>query len=223
MNKAAVFVHGSYRRRDLDFYRPLLLRRTTIAVDGGYSFFRKVGEYPDILIGDFDSLGRLPKDLPERTQVIRHPHRKDKTDSHLAIDYCLHEKARQIDIVMPDCGDIDHALGNIMLLGLPALSSRCSSPLKVRIISGEFEIRLVVDGATTIIDGVGDTISVVPLSRRVVLTCTGTAYRADGIRLGFGDSRGLRNRITARRAVFRLEGSGLVIRLFQPSGRPVLA
>ena len=124
---------------------------------------------------------------------------------------------------MPDCGEIDHALGNIMLLGLPALSSRAANPPGVRIIGRRSEIRLVAGGATTIVDGIGDTVSVLPLSRRVVLSCTGTEYRADGVRLGFGDSRALRNRITSRRAVFRLEGAGLVIHLFSQSGRPVLA
>lgn len=211
MKRAVAFLHGVYRSRDLDFYRILAARATTLAVDGGYSFFRKAGLSPDILIGDFDSLKRIPRDLPAGTQVIRHPARKDKTDAHLALDYCLERGTRRIDLVMPDWGEFDHALGVILLLGLDSIKSAGGRGRKVRIVSPDYEIRLIHNSSTTFTDCVGDTVSVAPLASALRLTCTGTDYNVRNARLEFGDSRGLRNRITAKRAVFRLVGKGLVI------------
>ena len=214
MKKATAFLHGTYRRADLPFYRSLCEGRTTLAVDGGYKFFRLTGLYPDILLGDFDSLGRMPRDLPGRVLVKNYPVRKDKTDAHLALEYCHEQGARSIDLVMPGCGEIDHALGALFLLGLKSLTSGGRTCPRVRIISPEFEVRLVADAAASFRDAVGDIVSVLPLSDHITLSCQGTEYRADGVRLEFGDSRGLRNRVTARRASFRIMGKGLLIHHF---------
>jgi len=209
MKRIIGFLHGTYRAHDLAYYRGLISGATTIAVDGGYSFFRKARLYPDILIGDFDSLKRIPRDLPDSTEIIRHPSRKDKTDTHLGLDLAVKRGFRQIDLVMPDCGEIDHFLGTVLLLGLDSLSA--ARPRAVRILSRDYEVRLLHNSSTTITDAANDTVSVVPLSRSVRLNCTGTDYNVSGARLKFGDSRGLRNRITARRATFRLDGKALVI------------
>lgn len=52
-----------------------------IAADRGYEFLKKHDIYPDLAIGDFDSLGFSPADVP----VIRMPVQKDDTDSLLAV------------------------------------------------------------------------------------------------------------------------------------------
>ncbi len=210
MKRIIGFLHGTYRTADIAYYHKFVSGATTMAVDGGYSFFRKARLYPDILIGDFDSLKRMPRDLPDSTEIIRHPSRKDKTDAHLALDLAVKRGFRQIDLVMPDCGEIDHFLGTVLLLGLDSLSA-VRTPRAVRLLSRDYEVRLVHNGSTIITDAAGDIVSVVPLSRSIRLSCTGTDYDVGGARLKFGDSRGLRNRITARRATFRLEGKALVI------------
>lgn len=214
MKRAVAFLHGVYRRRDLPFFIELCKGRTTLAVDGGYSFFRKAGIVPDVLIGDFDSLRRMPRSLPDTTTVLRFPAQKDKTDAHLAIDYCLEQGATEIDMVMPECGDMDHALGSILLLGLADLTTaRLSRPM-IRVVSRSYEVRLVADGKTVFSHCAGDVVSVLPLSDRIVLTCRGTEYDVDGAKLRFGDSRGLRNRIVRARAVMGIMGKALVVHQF---------
>ncbi len=47
-----------------------------IAADSGYAALEKMGLVPDICIGDFDSLGYVPKDC----DVVRLPVEKDDTD-----------------------------------------------------------------------------------------------------------------------------------------------
>ena len=50
-----------------------------IAADGGYAYLQ--GQKPDLVVGDFDSLGYVP----EGEQIIRHPVQKDDTDMLLAV------------------------------------------------------------------------------------------------------------------------------------------
>lgn len=51
-----------------------------IAADGGLETLNRLGISPHLIIGDFDSLGYIPKEA----NVIRHPVRKDETDLMLA-------------------------------------------------------------------------------------------------------------------------------------------
>src|SRR5690606_22204938 len=85
---------------------------------------------------------------------------------------------------------------------------------RVRLVSRTEEIRYLYDSAVMIRDAAGCRVSLVPLSRQVVYSCTGTDYPARRLRLKPGDTRGLRNRITAQTARFSVEGEALLIRQF---------
>ncbi len=52
-----------------------------IAADKGYAHLKDRGIRPHLVVGDFDSLGYRPKDIP----LICHPIEKDDTDTLLAI------------------------------------------------------------------------------------------------------------------------------------------
>ena len=52
-----------------------------IAADGGYSTLKKLNIKPDLVVGDFDSLGNVP----ENEHIIKHPVKKDDTDTLLAV------------------------------------------------------------------------------------------------------------------------------------------
>ena len=209
MKHCVLFLPGPYRRDHLEFYRKLSRGKTKVAVDGGYAFFRRTGAFPDLLIGDFDSMQREPSGLPARTKVIAFPRNKDKTDLQLALEYCLNHGARSIDIASPHVGEIDHFLGNIMLMRL--VTPRGGGQ-QIRIVNYQHEIRLLVDSRVSFINCVGDTVSVVPMSATVTLTCRGMAYPALELRLKCGQSRALRNEITAKRASVAVKGEALVIR-----------
>ena len=51
-----------------------------IAADAGYRYLAELGLNADLVLGDFDSLGFVPDDA----EIIRHPVRKDDTDTMLA-------------------------------------------------------------------------------------------------------------------------------------------
>ena len=83
-----------------------------IAVDGGYAHLLKANITPNIIIGDFDSLGYIPNE----TNVIILCTDKDETDTFVAIEYAKEEGYKEIDIIGGSGGRIDHTFANVSLL-----------------------------------------------------------------------------------------------------------
>ncbi len=217
MKRFVIFLPGTYRRAHLEFYRGLCRKARLVAVDGGCRFFRAVGMTPDVIIGDIDSVSSIPSQFHEKSQLLIYPRDKNKTDLQLALEYCVSEKSRAVDIVSPGVGEVDHFLGNVMLLGLFDKLSGVSTKPKIRIVSADYEILWVHDSRRSFSDCVGDRLSVIPMSATIRLTCRGTEFTADRIRIAQGHSRGLRNQITAQRASVGIEGKALVVhRLSRP-------
>jgi len=209
-----LFLSGKYQKKDLPFYKTLCDEKVGIAVDGGYEYFRKTNTFPDILLGDFDSLRVIPKNIPQKTKVLKYPKDKNFTDSHLALKYCLKKKAKNIDIVQPDIGEVDHFLGNYFLLTLKEIGPIKLYNPRVRIINPEYEVSLVSNHSVIIKNSIGDRVSIIPLSSKIILSCTGMAYNSDNLTIKQGDSRGLRNEITSARAVIVIQGKGLIYHKF---------
>ena len=83
-----------------------------IAADGGLKAAQAVGVTPDVVLGDFDSLGHVP----EGDNVLRWPEMKDDTDMMLAIRLGL-EKGYRTFYLYGGCGGrLDHTLANIQCL-----------------------------------------------------------------------------------------------------------
>ncbi|MBK7143223.1 MAG: thiamine diphosphokinase [bacterium] len=214
MKDCILFLNGSYARRDIEYYRKLCRGRYLVAVDGGYRFFKAAGIFPNLLIGDFDSIRRMPSDLPKSTVVERFPPMKDKTDAELALDHCLARKAKRIDIVQPSYGEPDQMLGNFLLLLVAAGKQRGAYHPEIRIVNRRYEVQLLNDNKVVLSNAAGDLVSVLPLSGKVSLTTTGTSYNVSGVEVIRGRSLGMRNRVTGRRAEIGVAGMALLVRQF---------
>lgn len=83
-----------------------------IAADGGYDHLKQWGVTPDLSVGDFDSLGRVPEDV----EVIRHPVMKDDTDMMLAVQEGLARGCGRFLIYGGLGGRLDHTLANLHVL-----------------------------------------------------------------------------------------------------------
>ena len=83
-----------------------------IAADGGYAAAKKLGIKPNLVVGDFDSLGYVP----EAEEIIRHPVRKDDTDTLLAIRLGLERGYRSFVIIGAVGGRLDHSFANLQAL-----------------------------------------------------------------------------------------------------------
>ena len=82
-----------------------------LAADGGYRALYSLGYMPDLLLGDFDSLGDVP--LPANLPVLRFPVRKDDTDTGLALRYGLEQGFRDFALYGCAGGRVDHLLANL--------------------------------------------------------------------------------------------------------------
>jgi len=80
-----------------------------IAADGGYSTLKKLNIKPDLVVGDFDSLGCVP----ENENVIKHPVKKDDTDTLLAIKTGLEKGYKTFVIYGAVGGRLDHTIATI--------------------------------------------------------------------------------------------------------------
>jgi thiamine pyrophosphokinase len=84
-----------------------------IAADSGYENAIALGEKPDILLGDFDSISVRPdKDI----ETVEVPSEKDFTDTQLAIETAVRKGADDIVIVGGLSGRLDHTLSNLSAL-----------------------------------------------------------------------------------------------------------
>ena len=81
-----------------------------LAADGGAAHLARAGISPDGILGDFDSLGRVPRaDCP----VVTLPVEKDETDTAAAISYGWERGYRRFCILGGTGGREDHTLANI--------------------------------------------------------------------------------------------------------------
>lgn len=86
----------------------------TVAADCGWRTAGRLGVTPQILVGDFDSLGE--PQVPEDTEVLQVPAEKNETDTQLAVDLAISRGARQITVIGGLDGRLDHTLSNLAIL-----------------------------------------------------------------------------------------------------------
>ena len=85
-----------------------------IAADAGYLTATRMGITPDVVLGDFDTLGEA--NIPEGVECLRVPAEKDDTDTQLAVSVALERGAKDIVIVGGMSGRIDHTLSTLAIL-----------------------------------------------------------------------------------------------------------
>ncbi len=83
-----------------------------IAADLGYDSLMAYGVSPDLVVGDFDSLGRNPS----HPNVIQLPAEKDDTDMAYALRQGLGLGYRRFLLLGGVGGRLEHTLGNLQLL-----------------------------------------------------------------------------------------------------------
>ncbi len=85
-----------------------------IAADSGWNNAKALGASPDLLLGDFDSLGK--QNLPDGPEIYQVPAEKDLTDTQLAVEMALSRGATELVIVGGLSGRLDHTLSNLAIL-----------------------------------------------------------------------------------------------------------
>lgn len=89
-----------------------------MAVDGGYAHLQKQGVHPDIVLGDFDSLGEQPSGV----RACRYPKDKDDSDLQLALRRLQVQQAEHLFVFGALGGRLDHLLANLRVCANVATS-----------------------------------------------------------------------------------------------------
>ena len=109
-NKCYIFGAGDYGKMKLNPKK--VQDGYIIAADAGLKYLLSCGIAPDLIIGDFDSIGFVPDDI--NTIVL--PKEKDDTDMLAAIKIGIEKGSKSFFIYGGLGGRLDHTIANIQSL-----------------------------------------------------------------------------------------------------------
>ncbi len=161
-----------------------------IAVDGGLRHLRSLDRFPDLLLGDLDSI--TPEELQacqnHGVEILRFNPQKDESDLELAILEALRRGFDCLTISNASGGRADHFLSNLALLFHPALQNT-----RV-ILRDNTSLIYPVSQDFTLTVQPGDLISLIPWGGAAFgVRTSNLAYPLDGETLLPHQSRGLSN------------------------------
>ena len=111
-NRGICYIFGAMNPGELSLTRgPADL---VIAADAGLTRLAPLGLAPDLIVGDFDSLHRIP--TGKEGQIVVHPIEKDDTDTLLAVKEGLSRGYNDFVIAGGLGGRLDHTLANLQTL-----------------------------------------------------------------------------------------------------------
>ena len=147
-----------------------------IAADKGLAFCEKNHFLPNVIVGDFDTLGDqlLPKYKDMGIEIQKYDSVKAATDTELAVKAAMKQGAEKITILGATEGNrLDHLFGNVLTMMLPQKEGidcfLLDANNRIRILTKSIEIKKE--------EQYGKYISLVPLTTDVFgLTLTGFAY-----------------------------------------------
>jgi len=165
-----------------------------ICADGGANLALTAGVFPDVLIGDLDSVSQDTIDLcrRENVKIVKYPSEKDQTDLELAVDYALGlfkgRPAEEISLYAAGGMRMDHLLGNIAVM-LGAAQKKVKVVMKDK----DFRAWVMLPGRETIKGKEGQRLSIISLSEKAKLKSQGLYYELNNLVLWQNSARGISN------------------------------
>lgn len=175
-----------------------------IAADGGLDTCRKAGLVPDLIVGDFDSLGAVPTEK----NVVMLPVEKDDTDTAHALALAEERGFRRFVIFGALGGSrMDHSFANFALAASAAKAgSRCWLVEKNTIVTA------ITDGECRFPAGMQGDVSVFPFGGAAKgVTEEGLKYTLHHADLAGDCALGVSNSFTGDTANIRVEDGTLLI------------
>ncbi len=117
-----------------------------IAADSGFDTAKRLGIFPHMIVGDFDSIDNLPEKYTDEatgtvSEIIRHPAKKNETDTMLAASYAVERGAKELYIIGGLGGRADHTMSNVFLL-----EKLYRDGISAILTDGENEMRVIGEG-----------------------------------------------------------------------------
>ncbi len=116
---------------------------SVIAADGGLLHTARLGLVPDVVIGDFDSLGHVP----EGSDVITLPVEKDMTDMQAAVEVARARGCHRFVLFGATGGRPDHTMANYQLLAALAEGGD-----EGYLVGDDFSVTAISDGSSLTFD-----------------------------------------------------------------------
>ncbi len=195
----AVIAAGEMRCRP--FWQRLLRQAESIlCADAGLRHCRELGVQPDLLVGDLDSLGEVPQEIP----CLCFDSDKEASDSQLAIEAAFDRGAERVFLLGGHGSRLDHSFANLSLLR--------RYPGRLFMVDGDYEL-VVITNSYEFQAELGHTCSLMPVAG------PGAQVTTKGLRFGLQDeelrtdSHGLSNEVTE--PVVRIQVHRGAVVLFQ--------
>jgi thiamine pyrophosphokinase len=219
--KKVVFVVSGGELGDPAFLREQAAKAAPVAVicaDGGARHLSAAGIIPTLIVGDMDSLDSKSLAYYETKgcRIIRHPRRKDETDTELALREAFRMEPAEVWIWGALGHRVDHALANISLL-----VQGKQEGIEVKLIDEWCELFLI-DRRRVLEGEVGQTVSLFPFAGPAAgITLTGFEFPLTKAVMEIGRPYGVSNRLIAKRGMIEVDsGRLLAVRYFRPGGFP---
>lgn len=180
-----------------------------IGVDRGALWLIKHKIFPDVSIGDFDSVTQKEKKLIHDASGVymEYQPEKDATDLELAIDHAISLKPKHVLLFGALGRRFDHTMGAVhMLLRLE------SHNIYGVIVDNFSKINIVRRQQMLVRDGTYRYVSVIPITKKATITLKGFMYALVHKTVLSGSSLGISNEISGKSAHITVhQGSVLVI------------
>ena len=183
----------------------------TIVADSGMEFMRRVGIVPDMIIGDFDSVGsETLAYFKEQTGIIFKELNpvKDDTDTEFAIRQAISLGTKEITVLGATGTRLDHVLGNVALLGIGL-----QEQVDIQLVDAHNRIHMT-DKSICLLksEQFGNFVSLLPYSGEVKhVTLKGFKYPLENYTMGSFSSLGISNEIVEDKAEILFEEGILVV------------
>ena len=175
-----------------------------IAVDAGFACLEALDVKPDMAVGDFDSLGYVPK----CRRVARFPVKKNKSDMELALEKAVSWDHDELIVYGALGGRLDHTIANLQLF-----AKFSEKGLYVTAVGDSYALRLLTGpDVMELPDFDAGTVSVFSASdcSHGVIE-TGLAYSLNDEDLTNRTSRGVSNEMTGEPARIAVEEGTLYV------------
>ena len=165
METCIIFCAGEFDR----LIGPIEDGDLVIAADGGLRHTRHLGIEPDVVGGDFDSLGNVPEG------AVVHPVEKDDTDAMLAVRQGLTRGYRNFVIYGGMDGPrLDHTIANLQTLCFLAQQGA-----RGHLVGLSFAATVIKDEKIAFSPDCGGIFSVFCLGNDALISISGAKYEAD--------------------------------------------
>lgn len=175
-----------------------------ICADRGVAHAQKIGVKPDLIVGDFDSLGFVPQ---TDCRIMQFKPEKDDTDLMIALKEAIKLGFKDILIYAALGGRLDHTFASIQ-----TLAYALEHGAKAQLVSESDIAELFIPGEYSIKCKERYSMSLFSYSEKVTgLTIKGAKYEVTDVDLDCSFPLGVSNEIIGSEAAISFEGGRLLV------------